>query len=277
MDQYGEPTAPSVDPYSDAYNAPAPTATSESRDRDAAPPRGRSRSRSPGARSTGYRSPTQKRRSPPPKKPTHAPIKAPNPSQVLGVFGLSIRTQERDLDEEFSRFGRVEKVTIVYDQRSDRSRGFGFIRMSSTEEATRCIQELNGVELNGRRIRVDYSVTDRPHAPTPGEYMGHRRSTRDTYSGSGGRDSYHRDSYRDSYRDRDHRRSDRDKDRDPYGRDSRDWRDRRSPRRYSPDYRRRGSYSRSPPRGSSPRKDFDGPSGTGATSSSNQAENGSRW
>lgn len=277
MDQYGEPTAPSVDPYSDAYNAPAPaTATSETRDRDAAPARGRSRSRSPGARSAGYRSPTQKRRSPPPKKPTHAPIKAPNPSQVLGVFGLSIRTQERDLDEEFSRFGRVEKVTIVYDQRSDRSRGFGFIRMSSTEEATRCIQELNGVELNGRRIRVDYSVTDRPHAPTPGEYMGHRRSTRDTYSGSG-RDSYHRDSYRDSYRDRDYRRSDRDKDRDPYGRDSRDWRDRRSPRRYSPDYRRRGSYSRSPPRGSSPRKDYDGPSGTGATSSSNQAENGSRW
>jgi len=36
---------------------------------------------------------------------------------VLGVFGLSIRTVERDLDEEFSRFGRVVKVTIVYDQR----------------------------------------------------------------------------------------------------------------------------------------------------------------
>jgi RNA recognition motif-containing protein len=41
----------------------------------------------------------------------------PNPSNVLGVFGLSIRTQERDLEDEFSRFGRVEKVTIVYDQR----------------------------------------------------------------------------------------------------------------------------------------------------------------
>ncbi|KAJ7122839.1 hypothetical protein C8R44DRAFT_621036, partial [Mycena epipterygia] len=183
---------------------------------------------------------------------------APNPSNVLGVFGLSIRTQERDLDEEFSRFGRVEKVTIVYDQRqSDRSRGFGFIKMATVEDATRCINELNGVDLNGRRIRVDYSVTDRPHAPTPGEYMGHRRAgTRDSYQGRDSRDSY-RD--RDSYRERDTRR---DRDRDPYGRDSRDWRERRSPPpsrggRYSPDRRRR-SYSRSPPRGSSPaRRDYD--------------------
>ena len=44
-------------------------------------------------------------------------LQAPNPSNVLGVFGLSIRTTERDLDEEFTRFGHVEKVTIVYDQR----------------------------------------------------------------------------------------------------------------------------------------------------------------
>jgi len=249
---YGEPAAATpVDPYSDAYTAPplAPVPA----ERDALPPRGRSRSRSPGNRSNnnGYRSPTYRRRSPPaPRRPPHAPIQAPNPSNVLGVFGLSIRTQERDLDEEFSRFGRVDKVTIVYDQRSDRSRGFGFIKMATVEDAGRCIQELNGVDLNGRRIRVDYSVTDRPHAPTPGEYMGHRRSGRDSYHG--GRD--HRDRDRDSYR----RGGEREKDRDPYGRDSRDWRDRRSPApsrgggRYSPDYRRRRSYSRSPPRGGSP-------------------------
>lgn len=138
--QYSEPAAPPVDPYSDAYNAPpataaAPASAAESRD----PPRGRSRSRSP-PRSPGYRSPSFRggggpRRSPPPRRPPHAPIvciwivdrkkfsltekvtQAPNPSSVLGVFGLSIRTTERDLDEEFSRFGQVEKVTIVYDQR----------------------------------------------------------------------------------------------------------------------------------------------------------------
>ncbi|KAI0352726.1 RNA-binding domain-containing protein, partial [Trametes cingulata] len=225
---------------------------------------------------------------------------APNPSNVLGVFGLSIRTTERDLDDEFSRFGRVEKVVIVYDQRvsgfaccicedcahhssqSDRSRGFGFITMSTVEEATRCIKELNGVELNGRRIRVDYSVTDRPHAPTPGEYMGHRRRRgRDTYSGRedrydryDDRDRRDRDPYRSSRYDRD------DRDRDYYGRDSRDWRDRRSPpprSRYSPEYRRRRSYSRSPPRGSSPTRarDYDAPSSSAVPAANGNGD--SRW
>ena len=120
-----------------------------------------------------------------------------------------------------------------------------------------CVALTQFQELNGRRIRVDYSVTDRPHAPTPGEYMGHRRRPgRD--SGYGGyRDRDDRD-YRDSYRDRSPRRG-YERDRDRFGRDNRDWRDRRSPspsrggvRGYSPEYRRRRSYSRSPPRGGSP-------------------------
>jgi transformer-2 protein len=113
-------------------------------------------------------------------------------------------------------------------------------------------------------------VTDRPHAPTPGEYMGHRRSShRDSYYGRDSRDGRDRD-YRDHRdgRDRDRGRGysgyDKDRDRDPYGRDSRDrdrdWRRSPPPRRHSPDYRKRKSYSRSPPRGSSPSRarDFDG-------------------
>lgn len=246
---YGESTAAAVDPYSDAYNAP-PAAPAE---RELVSTRGRSRSRSPRPSANGGgtngdsrrydRSPTYRSRRSPPRRSSHGV--QPNPSNVLGVFGLSIRTQERDLEDEFSRFGRVEKVTIVYDQRSDRSRGFGFIKMSTVEEATKCIQELNGIELNGRRIRVDYSVTDRAHAPTPGEYMGHRRSGRRDYD----RRRDDRDYRRDRDRDRDSGR-DRSRDRDHYGRD-RDWRDRRSPPpksgRHSPDYKRRRSYSRSPP------------------------------
>ncbi|KAL5530553.1 hypothetical protein ACEPAF_6811 [Sanghuangporus sanghuang] len=239
--QYNEAVAASapVDPYSDDYNGSAPVAAVDPR--DSAPVRGRERSRSP-IRSGRGSSAGLRRRSPP-ARPKHAPVQNPQPSNVLGVFGLSIRTTERDLDDEFSRFGRVEKVTIVYDQRSGRSRGFGFIKLAGVEDASRCVQELNGIELNGRRIRVDYSVTERAHAPTPGEYMGHRRT--------GGRDDRRdRGPYREYRRDYDDR--DKERDRDLYGRD-RDWR-RRSPpppRRYSPDRRRR-SYSRSPPRGGSP-------------------------
>ncbi|TCD61483.1 hypothetical protein EIP91_008384 [Steccherinum ochraceum] len=193
--QYTDTANPPSDPYGEAYAEPTPAATAATpAERDPPPARGRSRSRSP-VRANGGDS--SYNRSPGPRRPSHAPI-APNPSAVLGVFGLSIRTTERDLEDEFNRYGQVEKVTIVYDQRSDRSRGFGFISMSAVEEATRCIKELNGVELNGRRIRVDYSVTDRPHAPTPGEYMGHRRRRgRDTYSS--GRD--YRDDRYDDYRD----------------------------------------------------------------------------
>jgi len=75
--QYGEPAAPAtVDPYSDAYNAPP--AAPAINDRDDAAPRGRSRSRSPTTRSNGdksdFRSPTFRRRSPPPRRPAHAPV-----------------------------------------------------------------------------------------------------------------------------------------------------------------------------------------------------------
>lgn len=58
---------------------------------------------------------------------------------------------------------------------TDRSRGFGFITMRSIEDAGRCIEKLNGMMLHGRAIRVDYSATQKPHAPTPGEYKGEKR------------------------------------------------------------------------------------------------------
>ena len=88
---------------------------------------------SPARSNNDYRTSPFRRRSPLPGRPPHAPIvrcffslwssraqelqQVPDPSNVLGVFGLSIRTQEPHFDEEFSRFGRIEKVTIVYNQR----------------------------------------------------------------------------------------------------------------------------------------------------------------
>ncbi|UZJ51679.1 hypothetical protein CBS101457_000999 [Exobasidium rhododendri] len=122
------------------------------------------------------RSDSRGRRTPPPvAKPRHAPSD-PDPTNVVGVFGLSVRTNEQDLEDEFSRVSPVEKVVIVYDARvMARSRGFGFVTMKSVEGATSAIKELNGIELHGRRLRVDYSVTNKPHEPTPGEYRGEPR------------------------------------------------------------------------------------------------------
>lgn len=61
--------------------------------------------------------------------------------------------------------------------------------MRTIEDATRAIEKLNGIELHGRNIRVDYSATTKPHAPTPGEYRGEKRPLDDRWGGrDGGRD-----------------------------------------------------------------------------------------
>ncbi|PWZ03329.1 RNA-binding domain-containing protein, partial [Testicularia cyperi] len=70
---------------------------------------------------------------------------------------LSIRTVEADLQSEFDRIAPVEKVVIVYDARSGRSRGFGFVTMKDVDGARAAIDALNGKDLHGRRIRVDFS------------------------------------------------------------------------------------------------------------------------
>lgn len=50
--------------------------------------------------------------------------------------------------------------------------------MRETDHAQMCIDKLNGMQLHGRTLRVDFSATAKPHNPTPGEYMGARRPLR---------------------------------------------------------------------------------------------------
>ncbi|OLY85599.1 Transformer-2 protein-like protein [Smittium mucronatum] len=90
----------------------------------------------------------------------------PDPSNVLGVFGLSMYTKEDGLDEVFSKYGRVEKISIVYDKEErSRSRGYGFVTMATLDSATDARNQTNGMTLDGRKIRVDYSLTQKPHSP----------------------------------------------------------------------------------------------------------------
>ena len=105
----------------------------------------------------------------------------PDPNTCLGVFGLRLYTTERDLHKVFSRYGLLSGVNVVYDQRTGQSRGFAFVYLERIDDSKEAMERANGMELDGRRIRVDYSITKRAHTPTPGMYMG-----RPTHGGGGG-------------------------------------------------------------------------------------------
>ncbi|KAI7865488.1 hypothetical protein BDF14DRAFT_1006661 [Spinellus fusiger] len=104
----------------------------------------------------------------------HGTRESPEISKVIGVFGLSLRTGKEDLESMFTKFGPLEKSVIVYDHRSGRSRGFGFVYFEDQHHATDAREAMNGAEIDNRKIRVDYSTTHRPHTPTPGAYMGEK-------------------------------------------------------------------------------------------------------
>lgn len=56
------------------------------------------------------------------------------------------------------------------------SRGFSFVYMVEQDGATKAKEAMNGKEICGRVVRVDYSLTNKPHNPTPGQYMGQKKS-----------------------------------------------------------------------------------------------------
>lgn len=97
---------------------------------------------------------------------------------------MSLYTQERDLKEVFSKYGPLEDVQVVYDAQTGRSRGFAFVYFENVEDSKMAKERCNGQEIDGRKIRVDYSITQRAHTPTPGIYMG--KPTYPRYGGSGG-------------------------------------------------------------------------------------------
>jgi RNA recognition motif-containing protein len=72
----------------------------------------------------------------------------------LFVGNLSYDTTGEDLKELFSQAGTCESASVITDRATGRSRGFGFVEMSTPSEAERATNELNGHELQGRRLTV---------------------------------------------------------------------------------------------------------------------------
>ena len=73
----------------------------------------------------------------------------------LYVGNLSFKTTDASLQEVFQAHGKVESARVVMDRDSGRSKGFGFVEMSNSEEATAAINALNGTDLDGRSINVN--------------------------------------------------------------------------------------------------------------------------
>ncbi|KAK7388869.1 hypothetical protein VNO78_23696 [Psophocarpus tetragonolobus] len=83
------------------------------------------------------------------------------PTTKLFIGGVSYSTDEQSLREAFSKYGEVVDARIIMDRETGRSRGFGFITYTSVEEASSAIQALDGQDLHGRRVRVNYA-NERP-------------------------------------------------------------------------------------------------------------------
>jgi RNA recognition motif-containing protein len=76
-------------------------------------------------------------------------------SMKLYVGNLSFNTSNQDLSELFGTIGTVESANIIEDRETGRSRGFGFVEMSSKEEGQNAIEQLNGKEVDGRQLKVN--------------------------------------------------------------------------------------------------------------------------
>ena len=83
----------------------------------------------------------------------------------LYIGGLSYSTTSEGLKEFFAQCGNVLSASVITDRFSGQSRGFGFVEMATAEEAQAAITQLNGRELDGRRITVEIS---NPQARTGG-------------------------------------------------------------------------------------------------------------
>lgn len=80
----------------------------------------------------------------------------------LFVGSLPFATTSEELKEVFAKAGQVVEANVVMDKMTGRSRGFGFVEMGSEEDAKKAIDELNGTEVDGRKIFVSEA---RPQAP----------------------------------------------------------------------------------------------------------------
>ena len=95
-----------------------------------------------------------------------------NMSNKLYVGNLSFNTTENDLQDAFAAHGTVLEANLVMDRETGRARGFGFVTMSTPEEAQTAITALNGAPIDGRALTVNVAKPREDRGGGRREYSG---------------------------------------------------------------------------------------------------------
>ncbi|KAM4064784.1 RNA recognition motif domain-containing protein [Hirsutella rhossiliensis] len=175
-----------------------------------------------------------------------------NPGSNLFVTGIHPRLTEAEVSKMFEKYGDVEKCQIMRDPHTKESRGFGFVKMVTSDQAEAAKEGLQGEQIDGRTLSIEKARRARPRTPTPGKYFGPPKREeprgrfddrrRGGYGGGGGGGGYGgRDEYRYRGNDRGHGYDRRYEDRgyDRGYRDERRYEDRSHGRDYDRGYERR--------------------------------------
>lgn len=111
------------------------------------------------------------------RKPSSGPREgdddgAVNPGSNLFVTGIHPRLSEDEISKMFEKYGDVEKCQIMRDPHSKESRGFGFVKMVTSDQAEAAKEGLQGEQIEGRTLSIEKARRAKPRTPTPGKYFG---------------------------------------------------------------------------------------------------------
>ncbi len=87
-------------------------------------------------------------------------------SKKIYVGNLNYATNEDSLGSLFTQYGEVVSTAVIVDRYTNRSKGFGFVEMADDSSADKAIEDLNGKEFEGRKLRVNVAE-ERQRRPRP--------------------------------------------------------------------------------------------------------------
>lgn len=124
---------------------------------------------------------------------------ARNPGSNLFVTGIRPSLTEEEVTRLFEKYGEVEKCNIMRDPHTKESRGFGFVKMVTSDQADAAKEGLQGEVHQGRTLSIEKARRARPRTPTPGKYYGppKREETGGPRGGRGGGGRFGGDRYED--------------------------------------------------------------------------------